>query len=216
MGFNKGEWSELYTFLSLLLEPNLAIVDENLTIINQNSFEIQEIYTANKSAYQIDENNILKISSNSLKKTYKKEYLNRQKTLLLHKIKTHKKAKGSFEIDEIKPLIEDLLDGNKFKGSSKRKADLEALVLDKQRDHSIKLSYNIKSNLGAKATLLNASNHTNFIYEVSNINDEIMRENNAIKTRHKLIEKCNFLTSKGAKFTFIQTQSDVFGNNLKL
>ncbi|MDQ7083496.1 MAG: HpaII family restriction endonuclease [Sulfurovum sp.] len=69
MGFNKGEWSELYTFLSLLVEPSLAIVDENLQVINQNTFEIQEIYVANKSIYKIDENNILKISANRLTNT---------------------------------------------------------------------------------------------------------------------------------------------------
>ncbi|WP_457747804.1 hypothetical protein [Sulfurimonas sp.] len=30
MGFNKGEWSELYTFLYLIDNPNLIAVDENL------------------------------------------------------------------------------------------------------------------------------------------------------------------------------------------
>lgn len=216
MGFNKGEWSELYTFLALLVEPNLAIVDENLKIINQNTFEIQEIYVGNKSTYQINNHTIVKISPNTIKKIYKKEYLSTQKSLLLDKIITHKKAKGSFKITEITPLIDDLLEGNKFKGSSKKKGDLEALVLDKKRHNAMKINYNIKSNLGAKATLLNASSHTNFIYEIHHINDEIMRENNAIKTRRKLIDRCDFLQSKGAEFNFIQTQSPVFANNLKL
>ena len=35
MGFNKGEWSELYTFLYLLENPNLIIVDENLEVIEE-------------------------------------------------------------------------------------------------------------------------------------------------------------------------------------
>jgi len=43
MGFNKGEWSELYSFLYLLENPNLIIVDENLQIIEQNLFKILEI-----------------------------------------------------------------------------------------------------------------------------------------------------------------------------
>ncbi|MDQ7085708.1 MAG: HpaII family restriction endonuclease [Sulfurovum sp.] len=216
MGFNKGEWSELYTFLSLLVEPSLAIVDENLQVINQNTFEIQEIYVANKSIYKIDENNILKISHNSVKKTYKKEYLSTQKTLLLHKIQTHKKAKGSFDIIEINPLIDDLLDGNKLKGSSKKKGDLEALVLDNNRQNSIKLNYNIKSNLGAKATLLNASSHTNFIYEISNIDDEIMHKNNAISGRKKLLDRCVFLEEHNASMKFVKVQSDTFSYNLKM
>ena len=217
MGFNKGEWSELYTFLALLAQPDLQIVDENLQTINQRTFEIQEIYIANKSSYRIKgDRNIIKISPKGVEKTYLKDEISKQSKLLLDKIQTHKKARGAFEIDEIQPLVDDLLDGDKLKGSSRVKGDLEALVLDKKVAKTIKLKYNIKSNLGAKATLLNASNHTNFIYEVTNINDDIMNKNNAIKTRKKLIERCNFLKSNGAKFHFVQTQSSVFANNLKL
>ena len=216
VGFNKGEWSELYTFLSLLVQPNLTIVDENLTIINQTTFEIQEMYIANKNSYKIDNDTIIKISPTHIKKTYQKAYLSTQKALLLDNIVTHKRAKGSFEVSQIRPLIDDLLDGEKLKGSSKVKGDLKALVLDKKRDNSIKLNYNIKSNLGAKATLLNASTHTNFIYEVTNIDDKIMQQNNSIKTRTKLIDRCKFLKSSGAEFNFIQIESSVFANNLKL
>ncbi len=43
MGFNKGEWSELYTILYLMEKPNLIIVDENLMIIEKEIFKIIEI-----------------------------------------------------------------------------------------------------------------------------------------------------------------------------
>jgi len=42
MGFNKGEWSELYTFLYLMDNPNLVIVDENLQKKNSTTFKILE------------------------------------------------------------------------------------------------------------------------------------------------------------------------------
>ena len=128
----------------------------------------------------------------------------------------HKSAKGTFDINEIQPLINDLLDGNKLKGSSKVKGDLEVIVFDSMSNNDFNISYNIKSNLGAGATLLNASSHTNFIYEVTNINDSIMTQSNNINTRTKLIDKCNLLKSNGAIFNFIKTESNVFGNNLKL
>jgi hypothetical protein len=38
MGFNKGEWSELYTFLYLIDNPNLVVVDENLEQKNNTTF----------------------------------------------------------------------------------------------------------------------------------------------------------------------------------
>ncbi len=48
MGFNKGEWSELYTFLYLLENPNLVVVDENLEVIDNTLFKILEIILSDK------------------------------------------------------------------------------------------------------------------------------------------------------------------------
>ena len=109
-----------------------------------------------------------------------------------------------------------MFDGKKPKGSSKVKGDIEANLLDKKQSKIVNLKYNIKSNLGSKATLLNASRHTNFIYEVKNINDEIMNQSNSIKSRKKLLERCKFLNQNGAVFDFVKTESSIFESNLKL
>lgn len=217
MGFNKGEWSELYTFLYLIDNPNLIIVDENLQQKDTTTFKILEFLLANKTKYKLfDKDKVIKILSNGINKEYEISYINSQHKLLLQKIMAHKSAKGTFDINEIQPLIDDLLDGNKLKGSSQVKGDLEAIVFDSIKNNNFNISYNIKSNLGAGATLLNASSHTNFIYEVTNISDSIMTQSNNINTRTKLIDKCNLLRSNGAIFHFIQTESTVFGNNLQL
>ncbi len=217
MGFNKGEWSELYTFLTLLIQPNLAIADEHLKVINQNIFQVVEIRRADSTRYKIQrDKNISKITPDNIQTIYLSQTIKEQKELLLAKILAHKKAKGSFEIKEMQALIDTLLDGQKFKGSSKVKGDLEAIVLDKRRNSNFDIKYNIKSNLGSSPTLLNASNQTNFIYEIQNINDKIMRQNNTIKGRKKLLKRCEFLTAKGAVFTFAQLQSKTFTHNLKL
>ena len=215
MGFNKGEWSELYTFLHLLEEPNLVIVDENLETIEENIFIVLEIILA-KARYSILDEKIIKMVDDKNIKEYQIACISKQNSILLQKILSHKKAKGSFEIKELETLIDDLFDGKKPKGSSKIKGDLEANLLDKRQSKTVNLKYNIKSNLGSKATLLNASNHTNFIYEIKNINDEIMNQSNNIKSRKKLLERCEFLNQHGAVFDFIKTESAVFGNNLKL
>jgi DNA (cytosine-5)-methyltransferase 1 len=217
MGFNKGEWSELYTFLYLIDNPNLVVVDEKLQQKNNTTFQILEFLLANDAKYKLFDNyKVIKLLPNGVNKEYDISYIGKQHKLLLQKIMAHKRAKGAFDIDEIEPLINDLLDGNKLKGSSRGKGDLKALVFDNIRNSDFNISYNIKSSLGASATLLNASRHTNFIYEVTNINDSVMRQSNEISTRTKLIDKCNFLKSKGAVFNFIKTESSVFGNNLKL
>jgi hypothetical protein len=215
MGFNKGEWSELYTFLYLMKQPNLVIVDENLEIIEKNIFKIYEIILS-PNKYQILDNKIIKTLDDKIINEYDIEYIETQSTILLQKVLTHKKSKGSFEIKEIKPLIDDLFNGKKPKGSSKVKGDLDVNVLDKIRSKVFNLKYNIKSNLGSKATLLNASSHTNFIYEIENINDEIMYLNNNITSRKKLLDRCEFLNQNSAVVKFVKVESEAFNYNLKL
>jgi hypothetical protein len=213
VNFNKGEWSELYTFLYLFKNSNLVIVDENIKPIENNIFQILEIILSDKK-YEIKENEIIKISTNE--ERYKIEDISKSLYLLFKKIVSQKSSKGSFEIPEIKSIIDSLFDGKKIKGNSREKGDLEANVLDKKQNRKVSISYNIKSNLGAKATLLNASQHTNFIYEIKNINESIMKANNSIFTRTKLLDRCNYLISKGTKFEFLQVESEVFAKNLKL
>jgi len=217
MGFNKGEWSELYTFLYLMDNPNLVIVDENLQEKNDTTFKILEFLLANKTKYQLLNNDkVLKISPTGHHQEYDINYISSQHKILLEKIVAHNSAKGTFEINETVSLINDLLDGNKLKGSSRVKGDLEAFVFDSLKNSSVNISYNIKSNLGSPATLLNASNNTNFIYEITNINDDIMNQNNAINTRTKLLDRCNFLMNNSAKIDFLKVESDKFYFNLQM
>ena len=215
MGFNKGEWSELYTFLYLLENPDLVIVDENLQVIDKALFKILEIILADKK-YKIEDENILKLLNDEQSKEYDINHLSEQNRVLLAKILAHKSAKGSFEIKEIQPLIDDFFDGQKPKGASNVKGDLTANVLDNKRSQNFNISYNIKSNLGSPATLLNASNHTNFIYEVTGIDDNIMNQVNAIQTANKLLDRCLFLSSCKTGINFVKTESNTFEFNLKL
>lgn len=142
MGFNKGEWSELYTFLYLLENPDLVIVDENSQVIDEPLFKILEIILADKK-YKIQAQNIIKLFNNGQTKNYDITDLSKQNRILLAKILAHKSAKGSFEISEIQPLIDDFFDGQKPKGASNVKGDLIANVLDTRRIQNFNISYNI-------------------------------------------------------------------------
>jgi hypothetical protein len=215
MGFNKGEWSELYTFLHLLENPNLVIVDENLQVIDNTLFKILEIILADKK-YKIEPDKIKKLFNNGQAKTYSISDLSKQNKTLLAKILAHKSAQGSFEINEIKPLIDDFFDGQKLKGTSNVKTDFIANIMDNNLNKNVDLKYSIKSSLGSPATLLNASSHTNFIYRVTNINDKIMDDCNSLDGTEKLLDRCKFLASKGAKIKFQKVESKIFKDNLQL
>ncbi|WP_457747810.1 HpaII family restriction endonuclease [Sulfurimonas sp.] len=189
---------------------------ENLEHLNTTTFKILEFFINDCTRYKLSNDIVSKIPFTGAIKSYNISDISKQHKILLQNILKGKKGRGAFDIDEIQPLIDDLLDGNKLKGSAKNKGDLKTLVYDAKIDNSVNISYNIKSELGAKATLLNASNHTNFIYEVQNINDTIMAQCNNINTKRKLIEKCEFLKSHGAICNFRQIESSIFANNLKL
>ncbi len=215
MGFNKGEWSELYTFLYLLENPELVIVDENLQVIDNTLFQILEIIFADKK-YTIDRQLIIKKFGDLHTENYEVGYIATQNRVLLNKILAHKSAKGSFEICEVITLVDDFFDGQKPKGASNVKCDLIANVLDNKFNTTVNLKYNIKSSLGAPATLLNASNHTNFIYEITGIDDSIMSQCNAIQGSKKLLDRCQFLNSCGGVINFNKVESDTFEYNLRL
>jgi len=215
MGFNKGEWSELYTFLHLLENPNLVIVDENLEVIDNTFFKILEIILADKK-YKIEAHDIIKLFNNGQTQNYSISDISGQNKILLAKILAHKSAKGSFEISEIQPLIDDFFDGQKPKGASNVKGDLTANVLDNKFNNNVTLKYSIKSSLGRPATILNASEHTNFIYRVTNIDDDIMDDCNSLDGSEKLLDRCRFLASKGAKIKFQKVESTIFKDNLQL
>jgi hypothetical protein len=215
-GLNKGEWSELYAFLHLLLQPNLIIVDEELNLINEKIFRIIEVLISDKK-YHIQTQEIQKLTrENDLINQYSKESISHNAKILLDRIINQTKSKGSFKINELDSLIDDLLDGKKPKGHSLTKGDLEANVLDLKYNSIKNISYNIKSNLGSKATLLNASNNTNFIYKIKNINDNILKKNNSINTRTKLLDRINFLNESGAEINFFKAESEDFNYNLSL
>lgn len=53
-------------------------------------------------------------------------------------------------------------------------------ILDLKADIAKKYTFSVKSELGSKATLLNASKATNFIYEISGIEEADVKELNNI------------------------------------
>ena len=82
MGFNRGEWSELYTFLHLLINPNLEIVDEHLKLINNSTFQVMQIELEDKTRYKIQkDNNITKIRASGVKKVYLIDNLKEEKDI---------------------------------------------------------------------------------------------------------------------------------------
>ena len=212
---NKGEWTELYTFMKILLEQKLLLSDKNLEptgdyfkvdkvttenlnldFILLNEFTIQSVNRKTKEEIKIDISKI--INSDTL-------------TNILYKIKS---GSGTFEIDDFE-VIQTALGFTVVKGgTSSQKADI---VLDIEHSTLIRKNegFGIKSYLGSKPTLLNASGNTNFMFEITNLDNSQVPNINSISTRSKLKDRIEAIIANGGVFHYQKAEKDTMNYNLK-
>ena len=189
MQFNRGEWSELYALLELLDNQDLKIVDDNLEIIDDSTFRVIGLYVQNNNNeyyFDIKGINVDVLKNNKVISNVKKTEIQKYKEVLLEKIIKELPGNGSFPIQEMKYILEKLTEGNKIKSSSTSKEDISAKLKDNKLNTIInKVGYSsIKSSLGSPATLLNASNNTNFKYLIKGLSaediEDYVSENNIL------------------------------------
>lgn len=220
MQFNRGEWSELYALLELLDNQDLNIVDDELKLIDNNIFKVLGLYIQNSNNeyyFDIKDVNVEVLKNNKLISNIKKDEIREYKNLLLDKILNELPGNGSFSIEEMKHILQKLTEGNNIKSSSYCKEDIVADLKDNMSNRIInKVGYSIKSSLGSPATLLNASNNTNFRYKVDGLNDNDVSIINSIQTRTKLIDRLDYINSKETFIEFDTVPSNILNQNLQM
>ena len=213
---NKGEWTELLVFVKLLAEQKLFLSDKDLNK-KVDSFNLKKVTTRNLDLdfYIIDKSTIQ--SKNSVTKENKQidiSELLSEKNLNLIKDSIIN-SKKTFTIPQFnviqKSLGFDIIKG----GTSSQKSDI---VLDIQNNEIDKQNegFGIKSYLGSKPTLLNASGSTNFIFRVDDFDDLKIDEVNKIDTRTKLKDRIIFIEKFGGKFKYIGAEKETMEHNLKI
>lgn len=219
MGYNKGEWSELYVIMYLLVNRNLKLVDSSLNLIADNIFEVVSIHTQEKKGlieFNTEDDYIIPIVYGEIKeKIYINEIERFYKNLYNH-IKKNHSTKGAFTITKVDNWLKAKELFFTFKGSSYVKEDIIVINLDDLQKKRVKLGYSVKSQLGNPATILNASSQTNFKYQVIGIKDEQIDEINCINTKQKLVDRLEQIQSYGAKIQFEKVESKVFDENLQM
>jgi len=182
---NKGEWAEVYTLLSLLAQRELIGCTENLEIDNNFKFPIQylahETLDSEPLRYSITPNKTILIQSAQGINEVSCELLESHAHTLFEKLIT--KQKKTFIINELSNFLE-LIHSPKLKAKNRSKRDITVAVLDNFSNKAIEHGFSIKSNLAAKPSLLNASQATNFIFQL----DENPHILNGLKTK-KLVRK---------------------------
>ncbi len=213
---NKGEWTELLVLIKLLLDKTLSLSDAKLNK-NNSYLKINKVTTHNLQSEFLLTNLSTVIIKNKKDKSEKQiniaELINTESiNLLISKIKENSQT---FEVPEFR-VIQDMLGFNVIKGgNSNQKADI---LLDIENNFIQKENegFGIKSYLGGKPSLLNASGNTNFIFKVNGINRSYIDEVNAISTTTKLRDRLLRIEQLGGTFEYIGAERDVMDFNLKM
>ena len=214
---NKGEWSELYVLIRLLADGKL--LPANDIADSQNLYlPILRIFRSEDAAHQVEyrisrqdfielylnDSFVRKISTTDLAKEAK---------FFLDAI-IHGKGKGSFTIDGAEEVMKSHC-CQEIKASSNEKADIAMELHDPFTNFNRICGFSIKSDLGSAPTLFNASQATNFKFEVFGVSYEQMQEINSINTKHKVIDRMKRIPE--IKFIEIVNSSrykDTFAKNL--
>jgi type II restriction enzyme len=215
---NKGEWSEVYTFLKILGDKKIYLGDENLNIVKNIFFPIVEVLRIDCNSncmYHLQNDSVLVIISGSEKLKLPIEEFKEKSLLLLKKLKEN--TKGAFSVPEIEQFMQKI-HCTSLKAKSQSKRDITIKIHDTKTDEHSLFGFSIKSQLGNPSTLLNASRATNFIYQINNLSldkNEI-KNINSISSKNKIRDRMEFILKKGGELSFIKNENRTFANNLTL
>ena len=168
---NLGEWSELYTLGYLLVHGGAFAADETQNAISDNFHKVLRIILANgKTEAEIEyfiRNKTIDLSSEGIViGQINRDEIHSTIERMLHELLDGTR-KGTFELPAGRNLLK-LLGRERISASSRqRESDLEIVLEDPTtRVPTPRVGFSIKSQLGGRSTLLNASPATNFIYKV--------------------------------------------------
>lgn len=217
MALNKGEWSEVYTFLKLLAEGKLYAADADLNKIPTIYYPILKILREEPSGeLEFSRNTQIEVidsEGNILLQLPIEEF--RDKSLeLLEEIQNA--TSSSFEVPEIVQFMNSI-NITKLKAKSNDKRDITLVVHDIFTGHEPTLGFSIKSRLGSASTLVNASGATNFTYKLSGLLDEETIERiNGITTKSKIRDRIVEIERYGISLEYYKLDNANFNRNLTM
>ena len=161
---NKGEWSEIYALFKLLSDKQLFTGDEDLNKVEKLFYPIIKIIrkeSRKNFEYEISGDLVIVSGAKEELRIPISTFIE-QSAKLLAKIKA---SKGVFSIPEIEAFMASI-NCRTFKAKSTSKTDIRIVIHDQRINQSAELGFSIKSQVGKEATLLNAGETTNFIYQI--------------------------------------------------
>jgi hypothetical protein len=218
MGFNKGEWSELYVTLKLLAEGKLYAATSDLEKIESICYPILSILAdGNDGVVKFNRESLVRVVNHDNEIIAELEISSFvEKTSRL--LKAIQAGSGSFDIPEdIMWLLSDV-GVKKFKSSSDNKRDITIVVHDLFTGMKPELGFSIKSSLGSPSTILNSNKKTtNFIYKLSSsLSESEISRINGISSKAKIRDRVKAIKDSGASLAYHGIAGDVFKSNLMM
>lgn len=211
--YNKGEWSEFYAVIKLLSEAKIYAANSKLQKINDKVYYISKIIKDDPGCikiYDLKEEGIIKIiyyGKDLPDKFIQSSEVKPSIPIIFNKIRD---SSGTFSISEATRLNE-LLSYGAVKASNVKKEDIRISMIDPNVFTEEEIGFSIKSDIGNKPTLLNASGATNFIFNISNIDYQRLSElNNLNKLKVRIRSLKNDET-----ITFMMPADPTFNKNLR-
>jgi len=209
---NKGEWSEVYTLIKLLAEGEVYAADANLQKKADIYYPILKIIRDElDNTYHYERNSSIKIkdsASDILAEVSLSTFQDKAPKLL----DAIKKGEGpSFTINAIEDFLKDI-QCTTLKAKSSDKRDITLVVHDLITKFKPELGLSIKSQLGGKSTLFNASQSTNITFRVQgkNINPSLINEKRGVKGKVKEIY------NRGGELVYDRIENKTFLRNLQV
>lgn len=211
--YNKGEWSELYAIYSILHNKTISVADDDLNPTSQH-VKIQKLLMKSiegEAEYDSTGPDVVIVSDGKVLKRLTVEGSKADR--LLRGIRMGSGASFSIPYGDV--IMEELL-LDSFKATSSQKSDLNTVSIMPTEAMSREVGFSVKSHLGGLSTLLNASQATNFIYEVQGFTGDIDSINNIEGRQSKVMRRIQAIYQDGGRFVYADTNNGNFKNNLRL
>ena len=215
---NKGEWAELFVFLKALAEGKIYSADENLEKVEKSFYvilsAIKQEGAINKEYKRIEFTNKVLLLVNNLECIeIPYEEFDFFSQIVLESIKS---GKGTFEIPEIEPFLQKIKI-TKIKASNDSKKDIIFKIHDDFTGAEPIIGFSIKSYIGNKPTLLNASGATKVQYKLSRpLSTYEVEFLHNINTRTKIKDRVEYIKDKGVLLDFDSMINETFNRNLQM
>lgn len=217
MGLNKGEWSEVYTFLKLLADGRLYAADADLNRINDIYYPVLNILRKEPDIeleFSRDTSIEVLDSTGEILFNIPIEEFKLKSEELLYEIQNA--ADRAFDLPNIVNFMHSIRI-TKLTAGSTVKRDITIVVHDIYTGYKPTLGFSIKSKLGSASTLINASGATNFIYKLSTpLALTQINEINNIETRSKIKDRTNAIIDHDIQLEYWDMQSVDFKRNLTM